>query len=360
MIKTIVVDDEWYNMVEIVDLIEGTNFLKVVKQYENGIKALKEIDEISPQVAFIDIEMPEMDGITLAEKLLEKNPTIIIVFITAWNQYAVQAFEVNALDYIMKPISNTRFNKMVERIKNKIKLNELIPPASLKIRCFDRLDASINGKKVIWQRTKAEELFAFFLMNNGTYIHKDIILEFLWPHYDRNKALPILQTSVCKIRNIFSGFKNEIKLEYKDNSYGMFINNVDCDYTLVQDAISNYNINDSKTYAIVEKACKVFRNGFLNQQGYLWSIEKNEEIKNKLAIILKEILIVYETQDNIEKQIEILEFIINLIPYDEEIYHKLFLILENLENYQNPELIQKFKLLKNRLLTEYDNFLSDT
>lgn len=71
-------DDEWYNMAEIVYLIEATGFLSVVKQYENGINALEEIDTVSPQVAFIDIEMPGMDGITLAENLLEKNPTIII------------------------------------------------------------------------------------------------------------------------------------------------------------------------------------------------------------------------------------------------------------------------------------------
>lgn len=356
MIKTIVVDDEWYNLAEIADLIEATGFMSVIKQYENGVKALEEIHKISPQVAFIDIEMPEIDGITLAEKLLEKNPTIIIVFITAWNQYAVQAFEINALDYIMKPINTERFNKMVERIKSKINLKELKKIPLLEIKCFDKLDVSINGNKVIWQRTKAEELFAFLMMNNGSYVHKEIILEFLWPQYDRTKALPILQTSVCKIRNIFSTLKDQVRIEYKDNKYGLFINDVDYDYMEVEKALSAYNITASKTFDAVEKACKTFGMGFLTQSGYWWAIEKSEEIKKKLVKSLKEILNFYTIDENIEKQLEVLELIVLLIPYEEEIYYRLFSTLEKLNKY--PEIIRKFKWIKSKLLNEYDIVLS--
>lgn len=357
MIKTIVVDDEWYNMAEIVDLIEATGFMSVIKQYENGVKALEEIDQISPQVAFIDIEMPEIDGITLAEKLLEKNPAIIIVFITAWNQYAVQAFEINALDYIMKPVNSERFNKMVERIKSKINLKELKKGPSLEIKCFNKLDVSINGNKVIWQRTKAEELFAFLIMNNGNYVHKEIILEFLWPQYDRTKALPILQTSVCKIRNIFSALKNQVRIEYKDNKYGLFIKEVNYDYIEVENSISSYDKTDPKTFDAVERACKTFGMGFLTQSGYWWAIEKSEEIKKKLVKILKEILSFYTIPENAEKQLEVLELIVLLIPYEEEVYYRLFRTLESLDKY--PEIVQKFKWLKSKLITEYDIVLSE-
>lgn len=353
--KAIVVDDEWYNAVEIVDLINNTNFMKVVKQFENGIEALEEIDEISPQVAFIDIQMPEMDGITLAEKLIEKKPNMIIVFITAWDQYAVQAFEVNALDYIMKPINVERFNKMIQKIRSKVELMQeakVSKSAQLKIQCFGSLDVSINGEKVIWQRTKAEELFAFLLMNNGMYIHKDVILEFLWPEYDRVKALPILQTSICKIRNIFSNLKEKVKLDYKSNSYGLFLKNIDCDYNDVMNAISNFSINEPHTYKVIETAGQISGKGFLMQQGYLWSIEKNEEIYKELARSLKEMLEEYDKGDNAEKQLLILELLITIIPYDEEIYYKLFKTLESLGKY--AEIARRFKEIKNKLSGEYD------
>lgn len=355
LIKAIVVDDEWYNAVEIVDLINNTKFMKVVKQFENGIEALEEIDKISPQVAFIDIQMPEMDGITLAEKLIEKKPNMIIVFITAWDQYAVQAFELNALDYIMKPINVERFNKMVQKIRGKAELMQQVKvskSAQLKIQCFGRLDVSINGEKVIWQRTKAEELFAFLLMNNGMYIHKDVILEFLWSEYDRVKALPILQTSICKIRNIFSNFKEKVKIDYKSNSYGLFLKNVDCDYNDVMNAISNFNINEPHTYKAIETAGQISGKGFLMQQGYLWSIEKNEEIYKELARSLKEMLEEYDKGDNAEKQLLVLELLITIIPYDEEIYYRLFKTLEGLGKY--AEIARRFKEIKNKLSGEYD------
>ena len=356
MIKTIVVDDEWYNMVEVSDLIKKTGFMIVEKQYENPIEALEEIDEICPQVAFIDIEMPEIDGITLAEKLLEKNPKIIIIFITGWNQYAVQAFELNALDYIMKPINIERFNKMVERIKNEISLGQVSESRSLKIQCFNKLEVSMYGKKVVWQRTKAEELFAFLLLNNGTYVHKDTILEYLWPEYERSKALPILQTSICKIRNIFSDFKKEVAIDYKVSKYGLFLTNVDYDYIELDNAISKYKINDHKTYDAVEKICKSFGSGFLTQQGYLWSMEKNEEIHKQLERIMKEILNEYTINKNVEKQLLVLELIAVLIPYEEEIYYMLFKTLESLGRY--TEIVKRLQWIKNKFINEYDIVLS--
>ncbi len=123
MIKVIVLDDEWYNLEEVCDLVEKTDFMQVAGKYMNPLKALEEASSIHPQVAFIDIEMPEMDGLTFAEKLIEINPETIIAFITSWNQYAARAFDINALDYVMKPIKEERFQRLVEKIRTEISQN---------------------------------------------------------------------------------------------------------------------------------------------------------------------------------------------------------------------------------------------
>lgn len=203
MIKAIVVDDEWYNLEEISGLLDETGVITVAGKYLDPMKALEDVTDVSPQAAFIDIEMPEIDGITLAEKLLEKVPSMIVVFISSWNQYAVQAFDLNALDYIMKPIRMDRFNRMIEKVCNEISLKVPIKSTELTIRCFGSLEASIGGSPVKWERAKAEELFAFLLVHQGRYVHKDMIIENLWPMYEYSKALPILQTSVCKIRAVW-------------------------------------------------------------------------------------------------------------------------------------------------------------
>jgi len=289
MLRAIVVDDEWYNLEEICDLIENTGFMSVEGRCQNAIEALETANRISPQIAFIDIEMPEMDGLTLAEKLLEMDPTVKIVFITAWNQYAVAAFELNALDYIMKPINRTRFNKMAERIRSESEVLEISPVSSLKIKCFGRLEVFENGKPIVWQRSKAEELFAFLLTNAGTFVHKDTILENLWPDYNSVKALPILQTSACKIRNVLSDFKKEVELKYSGNRYGLFIKGIACDYFEMERAVLLYKPERHHTFKAVMDSSALYGEGFLAQNGYLWSSYKDEEIRQKLSEILKEI-----------------------------------------------------------------------
>ncbi len=124
MIKTIVLDDEWYNLEEVCELVEKTGFMQVTGKYMNPLQALEEAATLAPQVAFIDIEMPELDGLTFAEKLLEIQPEAMIAFITSWNQYAVQAFELSALDYVMKPIKEERFLKLAEKIQAEINRKE--------------------------------------------------------------------------------------------------------------------------------------------------------------------------------------------------------------------------------------------
>lgn len=284
MIHTIVVDDEWYSLTEICDLAEKTGLMSVDGRFENGIDALREADRLHPQAAFIDIEMPGMDGLTLAEKLLENDPEIKIVFITGWNQYAVSAFELNALDYIMKPVNKARFEKMALRLQNELSEIRPVPADSFSVYCFGKFEVLENGKPVVWRRTKAEELFALLVLNANTFVHKDIILENLWPYYERSKSLAILQTSVCKIRNILSGCMESIGLSYADGKYGLFFSpGVLCDCLSVRDAITQFQVGNRQTYKPLKDACETFQKGLLPLSGYLWSEEYEADMRRSLT-----------------------------------------------------------------------------
>ena len=351
MIKAIVVDDEWYNLEEISGLVEKTGFMRVEKKYQNPVKALEEVTDISPQVAFIDVEMPEMDGITLAEKLLEKNPSMIVAFITAWDQYAVQAFDLNALDYVMKPIKLERFNRMIEKIRNEIRLKAPLQSIVLRIKCFGQLETSIGGIPVKWERAKAEELFAYLLMNHGRYVHKDTIIQDLWPEYNYAKALPILQTAICKIRSVFSQIKGEVMLDYTGGKYCLSISNAECDYFEVERALSHYKDGDKATYAALEKACVLFDRGLLTQQGYLWSMGKDEELRKKLTLVLKEIISAYSLEGNITEVSRVLKLLTKLAPYEEEANYRLLKTLQEQGDYQ--EILSHYKWLEKVLKDEY-------
>lgn len=324
MIRTIVVDDEWYNLEETCDCIRETGFMSVESCCRDAAEALREADRVLPQAAFIDIELPGMDGLSLAEKLLEKYPELKIVFITGWNQYAVAAFELNALDYIMKPLSRERFQKMALRLKKQLEPAGMVKPGTLTIRCFGGFEAVMNGAPVIWERIKAEELFAFLLVHHDAPVNKDVILENLWPDHERAKSLTILQTAVCKIRNIFSVCSGTVKLTYADNKYGLFLPEADCDYLQADNSLVRFRSSQPETFGAVEAVCEIFGKDLFAGCGYLWSEEVGEDMRRRLKSALRKISQFYRENSDDTRGLEALRLLARLSP-DVESDQRLYL-----------------------------------
>ncbi|WP_063651864.1 LytR/AlgR family response regulator transcription factor [Aliivibrio fischeri] len=94
--------------------------LDIVAVCANGKEALDAIEQHQPDIAFLDIKMPELDGMALAAKLQKSTVVPLIVFITAYDEFAVKAFETNAIDYVLKPISETRLEATCEKLKQRL------------------------------------------------------------------------------------------------------------------------------------------------------------------------------------------------------------------------------------------------
>ena len=90
--------------------------VEVVGKFQFSTEALTAIPKISPDVVFLDIQMPEMNGLQLAEKLIEQEENLMIVFVTGYNQYALEAFQVNALNYLLKPVTHENIRKCISRL----------------------------------------------------------------------------------------------------------------------------------------------------------------------------------------------------------------------------------------------------
>lgn len=118
-LKCIIVDDEPLALEILESHINNTEGLEVAKKCVHAIEASEAIKKENPDVVFLDINMPEVSGIDLAQSL-QGGP--LVVFTTAYEEYAVEAFEINAIDYLLKPISPDRFAKAVERVKEYIAL----------------------------------------------------------------------------------------------------------------------------------------------------------------------------------------------------------------------------------------------
>lgn len=100
-------------------LSDGWPELDVVALAENGQVALDLIEKHEPDIAFLDIRMPEMDGIAVAKRLAQFSNAPTVVFITAYDEYAVQAFEANAVDYLLKPLDDKRLDRCIDKLKQK-------------------------------------------------------------------------------------------------------------------------------------------------------------------------------------------------------------------------------------------------
>lgn len=120
-INTLVVDDERPARDELAFLLKGFPEISVVAQGKNGVEAVNLIKEHTPDLVFLDVQMPGLDGFGVIKKLLDRKLRVPhIVFATAYDHYAVQAFEVNAVDYILKPFDKARIAKAIQRVKKAV------------------------------------------------------------------------------------------------------------------------------------------------------------------------------------------------------------------------------------------------
>ena len=120
-IKTILIDDEPLAIMELQAMLKKHTDIDVVATAENAVEAIEKIKEHKPELIFLDINMPGKSGFDLLQEL-DESP--LVIFVTAYDQFAIKAFDVNALDYILKPVNTDRLSEAIDRIKKQINQNK--------------------------------------------------------------------------------------------------------------------------------------------------------------------------------------------------------------------------------------------
>jgi two-component system, LytTR family, response regulator len=118
-IKALIVDDEPPARRNLRALLKRDPEIDLIKECGNGKEAVSSIRTLQPDLVFLDVQMPELDGFAVLDQLAGQ-PLPVIIFVTAYDQYALKAFEVSALDYLLKPFSDERFRKALEQAKRQI------------------------------------------------------------------------------------------------------------------------------------------------------------------------------------------------------------------------------------------------
>jgi two-component system response regulator LytT len=118
-LTALVADDEQLAREELCFQLARIDGVDILAQASDGVQALQEIERLSPDVAFLDVQMPGMTGFEVARRLLETGTDLAVVFVTAFDHRAVEAFEVNAVDYVLKPVDPTRLEQAVQRARKR-------------------------------------------------------------------------------------------------------------------------------------------------------------------------------------------------------------------------------------------------
>jgi two-component system LytT family response regulator/two-component system response regulator LytT len=118
-LKTVVVDDEQLARDELCFLLRQLNGVEIVAQAGNGVEALRVIEEYQPDLVMLDVQMPGLTGFEVARRVVQAGLDAHVVFVTAFDQYAIDAFEVNAVDYLLKPVEASRLSTAVDRVRKR-------------------------------------------------------------------------------------------------------------------------------------------------------------------------------------------------------------------------------------------------
>jgi two-component system LytT family response regulator/two-component system response regulator LytT len=125
-LRTVVVDDEQLARDELGYLLGQIGGIEVIGQAGNGVEAVSAIDRLRPDIVFLDVQMPGLTGFEVARRLLDDASPAHIIFVTAYDQHAIEAFEVNAVDYLLKPVEQARLELAIDRARKRISVDRVL------------------------------------------------------------------------------------------------------------------------------------------------------------------------------------------------------------------------------------------
>jgi two-component system LytT family response regulator len=162
-IRTVIVDDEPLARRNLRVLLEKDSEIEIVDECRNGREAVKAINTLSPDLIFLDIQMPELDGFDVLGRV-DPQQIQAIIFVTAFDQYALKAFEVHALDYLLKPFDDERFAFALRRAKSQIEAREINRVSKRLLALLEERESQRQSASSIGENSTGERTYLTRLM----------------------------------------------------------------------------------------------------------------------------------------------------------------------------------------------------
>ena len=261
--KVIAIDDEEIILDDFVDMLTGMSEIDEVKGFTDGAAALVYIKEHDIDVAFCDINMRGMDGITLAKKAKAVNPSLNIIFVTAYTEYSLEAMKMHASGYLVKPVMKEDIERELKDLRNPL-LDK--GDKRIKAQCFGNFELYVDGYPCQFKYIKTKELVAYLIDRRGAYCTNGELLGALWEDKEVTLSLEnYLRNLISDLKSVCNRHDLEGVFIKKKGQICIVPSAIDCDY---------YNWIDGDVAAI-----NSFSGEYMSQ--YSWAETTLAGIENK-------------------------------------------------------------------------------
>lgn len=335
ILNVLVVDDEHLAVFRLKEMLKkqappGME-LALIGEFLTPAEAIKVAERTTIHLAFLDIEMPGMNGFELADELLKLQPQMYIVFTTAYKDYAIKAFEIDAIDYLLKPVTSNRLEITLNRIAAfpMISHGHGHPMLQPRLGCFQKLHyKDERGVKQLfpWKTLKAQELFSYLLLYRDKVINKQVLIDLLWPQYNLEKATTQLHTAIYQIRKVLKEVGMHIEIKYVEGGYSMVIGEVEIDVQVWELAVKQAPALTPHTVEQHAEIMNMYKGHFLEQSSYSWASLEQERLQLlwfNHANLLAEL---YFSLSKYPQAIEVYQKMIDYTPHMEAGYFGLMQI----------------------------------
>lgn len=356
--KTILIDDEPLSLTYLENLLKDISEMTIIGSYTEAKKGLEAILKKRPEIVFLDIKMLEMNGIEMAEYILEKIPEVKLVFITAYDSFAVKAFELNAVDYILKPFKRERLIKTIRRLTKEQTDIPKEPPRSKMIGCFHTLHfcthrdgVKVQSIDVHWRTNKAKELFAFLIHHRNQPIRKDVILDLFWPNIDWDKGFSRLYVTIYQIRKTLQMLNIDIHITNIDNSYKLDLNDVVLDVEIWEQRVRNLPSLSMETLSKYHEVINLYGGDYFGLDNYSWAESERERLRKMWLKLTEKTADYLITKGDYSKAVTLYTQIQTHYPFYEESYLKLMALYDQLGD--RPSVEKQYTKFSKMLMDEY-------
>jgi len=347
MLRALVVDDEQITADLIGRYLEATGSVEVERIIYNPLEVIKEVELTNPDVVFLDIEMPEISGLELAEKITAMVNQPEVVFITAYSSYALEAFKVNALDYVMKPIDPHELERVIQKINNR--RPQVTTNHTLSIKALGGFTAVVVGDQrehIKWSTAKCEELFAYMIFKGErVVVSKWNLIDVLWPEKDTQKSEINLRSTISRLNKTLRDYGVNSRIISHNNRYKLEIENWEVDAFQLEKRSEEWLKDGPKALPSLQTLHKLYPGDLFAEQYYAWA-EWLQSYYLRIFIRLgKEIVHTrIARHEDMDITYMMLAYIVELDPYNEDLREMAIEILYKIkgqkaikEYYQNFE-----------------------